>query len=60
MTVKQLIKKLSKMPEDATVYVPNANMLNGEYKITSSEIVYCMYFVENNKVAIGTDYKHKM
>ena len=60
MTVKQLIKKLSKMPEDATVYISNANMLNGEYKVTSSEVVYCMYRAENNRVTLGTDYKHKM
>ena len=60
MTVKQLIKNLSKMPEDASVYIPNANILNGEYKVTSNEIVYCIYWTENNRVTLGTDYKHKM
>lgn len=57
MTVKQLINKLKKMPEDATVYVYNDNAyFNGSYKVVSSEVEY---FDCDNSVAIGTDYKHK-
>jgi hypothetical protein len=57
MTVKQLINKLKKMPEDATVYVYNTNaFLDGSYKVVSSEVGY---FDFDNSVVIGTDYKHR-
>lgn len=57
MTVKQLINKLKKMPEDATVFVYNNNSyINGIYKVESSEV---KHFGHGNSVVIGTDYKHK-
>lgn len=57
MAVKQLINKLKKMPEDATVYVFNDNAyINGNYKVVSSEVEYFNY---DNSVVVGTDYKHK-
>lgn len=56
MTVKQLINKLKKMPEDATVVVVNDKMYaDGIYEVTSKEIDHFPY---NNLVVIGTDYKH--
>ena len=53
MTVKQLIKKLSKLPEDAIVTVPNCrNYYDGEYKAT--EVIYD----EDDKTAfIDSDYR---
>ena len=55
MTVKQLINKLKKMPEDATVFVYNNDFYDdGSYKVVSSEIKYFDY---DNSVAVGTDYK---
>ena len=57
MTVKQLINKLKKMPEDATVFVENNNTyINGVYEVVSSEVEYFDY---DNSVVVGTDYKHK-
>ena len=57
MTVKQLINKLKKMPEDATVYVFNDSAYeDGSYKVTSKEVEYFNY---DNSVAVGTDYEHK-
>ena len=57
MTVKQLINKLKKMPEDATVFVYNDNAyVNGSYEVVSSEVECFDY---DNSVVIGTDYKHK-
>ena len=57
MTVKQLINKLKKMPEDATVFVCNDSAyVDGSYKVTSSEVEY---FDCDNSVVIGTDYKHR-
>lgn len=57
MTVKQLINKLKKMPEDATVFVYNNDShVNGSYKVVSSEVEY---FDCDNSVVIGTDYKHR-
>ena len=57
MTVKQLINKLKKMPEDATVLVYNDDSyFNGNYKVTSKEVEY---FECDNSVIIGTDYKHR-
>ena len=58
MTVKQLINKLKKIPEDATIFVYNDNMhLDGTYEVVSSEIYYFDY---NNEVLIGTDYKNRL
>lgn len=55
MTVKQLINKLKKMPEDAIVFVYNNDaFLNGSYTVTSSEVEW----FDDNTVVIGTDYKH--
>lgn len=57
MTVKQLINKLKKMPEDATVFVYNDNaFFDGSYKVVSSEVEY---FDWDNSVVIGTDYKNR-
>ena len=57
MTVKQLINKLQKMPEDATVFVYNDEAyITGSYKVTSKEVEY---FDCDNSVVIGTDYKHR-
>lgn len=57
MTVKQLIHKLQKMPEDATVFVYNDSVYeDGSYKVVSSEVDY---FDNDNTVLIGTDYKHR-
>ena len=56
MTVKQLIRKLMKYPEDATVLVHNNDVyLNGFYHVTSK---YVEHF-DDNTVVIGTDYKKK-
>lgn len=56
MTVKQLINKLKKMPENATVFViNNAMYIDGTYQVVSSEVDYFPY---DNYVIIGTDYKH--
>jgi len=58
MTVKQLINKLKKMPEDATVVVVNDKMyVDGTYQVTSKEVDY---FLEYDFVIIGTDYKRKV
>lgn len=58
MTVKQLIDKLKKMPEDATVVVENDGMwVDGTYKVTSKEVDY---FPEYDFVVIGTDYERKV
>ena len=55
MTVKQLMNKLKKMPEDAVVVIPNSHyFFQGEYKATKAE------FYEDNHgkyVTIDTDYK---
>lgn len=57
MTVKQLINKLNKMPENATVFVYNDNTyFDGSYKVVSSEVEYFDY---DNSVLVGTDYKHR-
>lgn len=54
MTVKQLIRKLSKMPQDATVTMSNRDAFeNGEYKVTEVE-----YWRDDNTVNFDTDYKH--
>ncbi len=56
MTVKQLIKALSKFPEDATVTVFNRNLyLEGEYKATL--VCHCEHY---NTVSIDTDYEHEV
>ena len=54
MTVKQLIKKLKKMPEDATVFVYNDRAyVDGSYVVTSNDVEW----FDNNTVVIGTDYR---
>lgn len=56
MTVKQLINKLKKMPENATIVVVNDKMYtDGIYEVTSKEVDHFPY---NNLVVIETDYKH--
>ena len=55
MTVKQLMNKLKKMPEDAIITIPNNDVyFNGEYKATAVEL-----YDDNGKryVEIDTDYK---
>lgn len=55
MTVKQLIKKLNKMPQDATVTISNDDTyFSGEYKVTSVETY------DPSIVEICTDYKHRL
>lgn len=55
MTVSQIIKKLSKMPQDATVTISNNDWyVNGEYKVTSVETYDC------ETVEICTDYRHRL
>lgn len=55
MTVKQLIKKLNKMPQDAMVTISNNDVyLSGEYKVTSVETYV------PNIVEICTNYKYKL
>lgn len=54
MTVKQLIKKLSKCPEDAKVLIPNDEMYeDGMYYATNIEEY------DDGTVLIDTDYKKR-
>ena len=54
MTVKQLMNKLKKMPEDAIIVVPNtSNYFDGEYKATTVE----SWEDDGKYVTIDTDYK---
>lgn len=55
MTVKQLARKLSKLPQDATVTMPNYSLyLDGDYKVTGVKLW------DENEVTIVTDYKKMM
>lgn len=59
MTVKNLIKKLQKMPQGAIVTISNdRNYLDGEYEVTSIE----QYDYQDtcSIVEICTDYFYKM
>ena len=52
MTVKQLARKLSKLPQDATVTMPNYSLyLDGDYKVTGVKLW------DENEVMIVTDHK---
>lgn len=52
MTVKQLIKKLEKMPQDATVVVYNdSTFFDGVYKATGIESY------KDGEVAVTTNHK---
>jgi hypothetical protein len=52
MTVKQLARKLSKLPQDATVTMPNYSLYSdGDYKVTGAKLW------DQNEVIIVTDYK---
>ena len=54
MTVKQMIKKLSKYPEEAKVLIPNDEMhIEGMYYATSIEEY------DDGTVLIDTDYEKK-
>ncbi|MCR5312169.1 MAG: hypothetical protein K6E54_00705 [Bacteroidaceae bacterium] len=54
MTVKQLIKKLSKLPEDTEVLIPNRNLYrDGEYVVTEVDDYSCM----DGTVLLDTDYE---
>lgn len=56
MTAKQLINKLNKMPEDATITVNNNDLwINGTY--TATKVVY---YPQDNTVVIDTNYKHRL
>ena len=56
MTVKQLVCKLNKMPEDATITVSNNGLwINGTY--TATKVVY---WKQDNTVEIDTDYQHRL
>lgn len=55
MTVAQLIKKLSKMPQDAKIIMSNENMyINGMYYVTKVSYDETM---GEPQVEIETDYK---
>ena len=55
MTVKQLARKLSKLPQDATVTMQNNDLyLNGDYIATNVELW------EENEVRIISDYKKRI
>ena len=54
MTVKELIKKLSKCPEDSEVLIPNDSMyLEGHYYVTNIEEY------EDGTIVIDTDYEKR-
>lgn len=54
MTVKQLIKKLSKCPEDAEVLIPNNDMhIFGSYYVTDIEEY------NDGTILIDTDYEKR-
>ncbi len=56
MTVKQLINKLKKLPEDATVTVYNNELFyDGEYVATS-----VCFTKEENTAMIDTNYKKRL
>ena len=55
MTVKQLIKKLNKMPQEAIVTMSNNSLfIDGEYEVDSVETYDC------STVEICTDYKKRV
>jgi len=55
MTVKQLIKKLSKYPENAKILIPNDEMFeDGMYYVTNIEEY------DNDTILMDTDYKRRM
>lgn len=55
MTVKQLMNKLKKMPEDAEVLIPNSEMnVDGIYYATNIEEY------EDGTVLIDTDYEKRV
>ncbi len=55
MTVKQLMNKLSKMPEDATVVMLNREVFeDGLYKCTKID-----FDEKENEVEICTDYRYR-
>lgn len=55
MTVKQLMKKLAKLPQDAVVTIPNCCLyVDGYYKVTKVKLW------DNDEVSIVTDYKKRM
>lgn len=55
MTVKQLIRKLDKLPKNAVVTIPNYSLyVDGDYKATNVEPW------GNDEVRIVTDYKERM
>lgn len=56
MTVKQLIRKLNKLPNDAIITVDNYEIfISGEYEATSIE-----FDEDSNTVLIETDYEKKL
>lgn len=57
MTVKQLIKKLSQLPEDAEVLLPNRCIFrDGYYAVTEVDD----YSVSDGTILIDTDYKRQI
>ena len=56
MTVKQLMNKLKKLPENARITVYNDEMfVDGEYVATEVD-----FDVDNNTVMIDTDHKKRI
>ena len=55
MTVKQLMKKLARLPQDAVVTIPNNYLfIEGCYEVTKVELW------GDDEVCIATDYKKRM
>jgi hypothetical protein len=55
MTVKQLIQKLQKLPEDAIVCIPNNSLyVDGIYRATETD-----FWDEDGFVVIDSDHKRK-
>ena len=58
MTVKQLMKKLAKLPPDAVVTITNTYAyLEGTYEVTEVEV---FDFGDNSEVEISTNYKKRL
>ena len=55
MTVKQLMKRLARLPQDAVVTIPNNYFfLEGCYEVTKVEVY------GDDEVCIATDYKRRV
>ena len=58
MTVKQLMKKLEKLPQDAVVTIPNDSLyVDGAYEVSGVEV---WDYDDSVEVYIFTDYKKRV